>query len=306
MSDRRQFLSELLGGVAGLSFPYRAFGQTAAPPITATKLSDTLVVLSGDGGNVALVIGEDGLMMVDGGFPERAGDMQKAVALVDSHKVSLVFNTHWHFDHTGSNETLGRMGTKIMAHENVKKRVSVQMTVEALNRTFEPLKPEGRPTQEFPKGGKMTFGKEKIEYMHIPTAHTDSDSYVFFPGPNVLHTGDMWFSGVLPVIDYSSGGWVGGMAHAAEAMLKVGDAKTRVVPGHGPVGSKDDLKASHEVLVTLTQRLEKLHKEGKTVEDAVAANPTKEYADKWGHGTLKPDVWTKVAYTSIIRRSTKA
>src|SRR5271170_5207395 len=145
MRDRRHFLGDLVGSAAGLSLAYEMFGQTPTTPITATKLSDTLVVLSGDGGSVAVVIGDDGLMMVDGGFPERAGDMQKAVAQVDAHKVSLVFNTHWHFDHTGSNETLGRMGTKIMAHENVKKRLSVKMTVEALNRTFEPLKPEGQP-----------------------------------------------------------------------------------------------------------------------------------------------------------------
>jgi cyclase len=301
--DRREFLRVLICGVAGASFSFEAFGQTTTTPIKATKLSDTLAMLSGDGGNVGLVVTDGGLMMIDGGLPDRANDLIKAASEVDSHKISVIFNTHWHFDHIGCNETLGKMGAKIIAHENVKKRLSVKM--EALNRTFDPLKPEGLPTQEFSKGGKMTFGKEKIEYMHIPTSHTDGDSYVFFPGPNVLHTGDMMFNGFYPVIDYWTGGWVGGMANAAAVMLKVSDAKTRVIPGHGPMASKDDLKATHDMLATVTQRLEKLVKEGKTVDEAVAAAPTKDFDGKWGQGMFKPDAWTKIAYTSVMRHQQK-
>src|SRR5215475_8189829 len=113
-TNRRQFLSALVGGAAGFSVTYRAFAQNAPAPIKATKLSDTVALLAGDGGNV-------GVVMSDGGLPERANDLLKAASEVDSHKVSLLYNTHWHFDHTGSNETLGKMGVKIMAHENVKK-----------------------------------------------------------------------------------------------------------------------------------------------------------------------------------------
>src|SRR5271170_4846110 len=246
-TNRREFFSALAGGAAGLSFSYRALGQTPAP-IKAAKLSDTIAMLSGDGGNVAVIISPDGLMMVDGGLPDRAGDLLKAVSEVDSHKVRLMFNTHWHFDHIGCNETLGRDGAKIMAHENVKKRLSVKTTMESMNRSFDPLKPEGLPTQEFPKGGKMTFGKEKIEYTHVPLAHTDGDTYLFFPGSNILHTGDLLFNGNYPVIDYSTGGWVGGMAHACEVLGKVGDAQTRVIPGHGLLGTKEDLKVTGNML----------------------------------------------------------
>jgi cyclase len=306
-SNRREFLSALIGGAAGLSITYRAFGQNAPPPIKATKLSENLVVMMGDGGNVGVVISPEGLMMIDGGLPDRAADLAKAIhEQVDAHKVTTLFDTHWHFDHVGSNELLGRAGAKIIAHENVKKRLTVKITMEVNGRTFDPLKPEGLPAQEFSKGGKMTFGKEKIEYVHIPTAHTDGDTYLFFPGPNVLHTGDMLFNGMYPVIDYSTGGWVGGMAAAAQAMGKVGDAQTRIIPGHGPMGTKDDLKASHEMLATVTQRLEKMIKEGKTVEEAVAAAPTKDFDEKFGRGMYKPDVWTKIAYTSIVRHRANA
>src|SRR5262249_40068360 len=139
-------------------------------------------VMTGDGGNVGVVISPDGLMMVDGGVPDRSADLLKTISeQVDAHKVTLLFDTHWHFDHVGCNETLGRAGVKIIAHENVKKRLSVKTTMEANGRTFEPLKPEGLPTQEFSKSGKMTFGKEQIEYTHVPTAHTDGDTFLFFP-----------------------------------------------------------------------------------------------------------------------------
>ncbi|MBZ5601126.1 MAG: MBL fold metallo-hydrolase [Acidobacteriia bacterium] len=306
-SNRREFFSALIGGAAGLSLTYRAFGQNPPAPIKATKLSDSLAVMMGDGGNIGVVISPDGLMMIDGGYPERAADLAKAIGeQVDAHKVNLLFDTHWHFDHVGSNESLGRAGVKIMAQENVKKRLSVRTTMEANGRTFDPLKPEGLPTQEFAKGGKLTYGKEKIEYVHIPLAHTDGDTYLFFPGPNVLHTGDMLFNGMYPVIDYSTGGWVGGMAAAAEAMHKVGDAKTRIIPGHGPMGTKDDLKASHEMLAAVTQRLEKLIKEGKSVDEAVAAAPTKDFDEKFGRGIFKPDAWTKIAYASVVRHNQKS
>jgi glyoxylase-like metal-dependent hydrolase (beta-lactamase superfamily II) len=178
--------------------------------------------------------------------------------------------------------------------------------MESMNRTFDPLKPEGLPTQEFTKGGKMTYGKEKLEYTHVPLAHTDGDAFLFFPGPNILHTGDLLFNGFYPVIDYSTGGWVGGMAHAAEVMLKVGDAQTKIIPGHGPMGTKDDLKATHEMLATVSQRLEKLVKEGKSADEAVAAAPTKEFDAKFGNGFFKPDVWTKIAYTSVVRHNQKS
>ena len=137
-------------------------------------------------------------------------------------------------------------------------------------------------------------------------AHTDGDTYLFFPEPNILHTGDLLFNGNYPVIDYSTGGWVGGMAHAAEVMGKVGDAKTRIIPGHGVLASKEDLKATAEMLSTVTQRLEKMIKEGKSADEAVAAAPTKEFDDKYGHGSFKPDAWTRIAYTSVERHNQKA
>ena len=274
-------------------------------PIVPTKLSERIYVLIGNGGNVGLVMAEDGLMMIDSGLPNRGNDMASAVAAVSPLKVQRLLNTHFHFDHTGGNETFGRTGTKIMAHENVKKILSIQFKDDAFGMTFEPLKPEGLPVETFTGGGKLTFGKEKLEYTHFAEAHTDGDTYVFFPESNILHCGDLFWNGMYPVIDYSAKGWIGGMIAAADKMGKVGNEQTRVIPGHGVVGTKADLKAWRDMLETVNQRLEPMAKQGKTLDEVLAAAPTKDLDEKWGK--LRPaDGFLKQAYPSITRRSQKA
>jgi cyclase len=303
-STRRDFLRTLTTGAIGLSITYPAFGQ-GVPSVTATKLSPTLVLLSGNGGNVVLVVGRNGLMMVDGGLPENAAAMLKAVAGVDSHPVTTVFNTHWHFDHIGCNETLGKMGAKIIAHENTRKHLSETVTLEAFGRTFEPLQPQGRPVETFATSGKMTFEREAIEYVHVDPAHTDGDAFVHFTGPNVLHTGDLLFKDAYPVIDYSTGGWLGGMAAACDVMAKVCNAQTRVIPGHGTMATRADLMASRDMMRTVQERLMPMVKEGRTVDDVVKAAPTKDLDDKWGKGFMTPENFTRAAYTSLVRRQKK-
>jgi cyclase len=303
---RRDFLRALCGGAA-LSFSRRAFGQTAEP-IRVTRLTDRIALLAGDGGNVGLVVADDGLMMIDGGYANRALELQKAVAdanpnNANPHPVKLLFNTHWHGDHVGSNELLGKAGVKIMAHQNAKMWLSRQVKMEALNTTVEPLKPEGIPAQTFVDGGRMTFGKEKIEYKWIPNSHTDNDTYLFFPAANVLHTGDLFFSGAYPVIDYSTGGWIGGMATALDKLLKVGDARTRIIPGHGPLSSKDDMRASRDMLHTVFDSLETFSKKGASLDDVLKANPVANLESRWGQGFLNGERFLQMAYPSIAKHA---
>ncbi len=304
MPNRRDFLRALIAAPAGASF---LSSQTAAPaPIQASKLSERLALLTGDGGNVIVVISGDGLMMVDGGLPERSADLlQAASTQVDSHPFRMVFNTHWHFDHVGCNETLGKSGAKIIAHANSKKWLSRKVIIEALNRAIDPLKPEGLPTQTFTQGGTLTFGKEKIEYGVVPAAHTDGDAFLFFPAPNVLHTGDLLFNGTYPFIDYSTGGWIGGMASAAETLLQIGDAQTRIVPGHGPMATKDDLRASRDMLATIHERFEQFRRQGKTAEEAAADSPTRDFDARFSKGA-KPDQFIRIAYTGLLRHYSAA
>ncbi len=287
----------LIAAPAGASF----LAAQAPAPIHATKLSDRITLLAGDGGNIALILSADGIMMVDGGYSERAAELLKAAAEVDTHRVTLQFNTHWHLDHVGCNETLGAAGAKIMATENTKKWLGQRVVMEGINRTIEPLKPSGLPTSVFSSAGKMRFGEELIEYVPVPPAHTDGDAYLFFPAVNILHTGDLLFNGTYPLIDYSTGGWIGGSATAQDRLFKIGDAKTRIIPGHGPMATKDDLKASHEMMATVYERLGRFQKEGKPAKEVVAAAPTKEFDARFGKG-MKPDQFVEIAYTGLLRR----
>jgi cyclase len=300
---RRQLLHSLASGSAALLLRGSSSAQQPPAPIKATKLSDNISLVTGDGGNIAVVTSPDGLLMIDAGLPDRAADLVKSVAGISSLPVRTLFNTHWHVDHVGANVTLGKGGTRIVAHENVRTRLSVKTTMESMNRTFDPLDPPGLPMMTFTGAGKLYHGKETIQYAHIPLAHTDGDAYAFFPGVNILHTGDLLFNGFYPVIDYSTGGWVGGMAAAAGRMLTLCDAETRIIPGHGPLATTSDLRAARDMLETVTERLLLMSKQGKTVDEVVANDPTKDLNDRWGHGFFKPDAWTRIAYTSVLRHN---
>jgi cyclase len=299
--DRRNFLGSLISGAVGISIARRGFGQAAPTPIQATQLTDHIVLLSGDGGNVGLIAGEDGLLMIDGGYADRALELKKAVADRDAHPVKLLFNTHWHSDHVGSNELLGKAGVKIMAHQNARFWLGQKVKIEALNTTVEPLQPEGLPSKTFIDGGRMTFGKEKIEYKWFPNAHTDNDTWLFFPAANVLHAGDLFFNGAYPVIDYSTGGWIGGMAAALDKLLKVGDAQTKIIPGHGPLSSKADMQASRDMLHMVYDRLGTYSKKGASLDDVLKANPVTDLEPKWGQGFLNGERFLGMAYPSIAK-----
>ena len=262
-------------------------------------------MLSGDGGNVGVLLANDSVLMVDSGLAMRAADIVNAVATLSPRKIAILFNTHFHFDHVGANEMLGKTGTKIMAHENVKKLLSSRFTDEAFGRTFEPLQREGIPMETYTAGGQLNFGKEKVIYKHVGEAHTDGDTYIFFPNANVLQTGDLFWNGLYPVIDYSAKGWVGGMVAAADEMGKVGDANTRIIPGHGPLGTKADLKAFRDMLAVVQQRLEPMVRQGKTIEDVIAAAPTRDLDDKWG-GIRRTEGFLRQAYPSLVRRNQKS
>jgi cyclase len=291
-----------MAGTAALYFPYRSFAQQQAPAsIQATKLSDTVFMLSGNGGNIGVAIADDSVLMVDAGLAPRANDLLKAVAELSPRKVAVLFNTHFHFDHVGANEALGKTGTKIMAHENVKRILGSRFNDEAFGRTFEPLAAEGLPNQTYTTGSKLNFGKNTVVYTHIAEAHTDGDTYVFFPEANVLQTGDLFWNNMYPVIDYSAKGWIGGMIAAADEMGKVGDANTRIIPGHGTLATKADLKAFRDMLATVQERLEPMAKQGRTIDEVLAAAPTKDLEAKWG----KPrpaEGFLRQAYPSLVRR----
>jgi len=298
-SDRRDFLRAIIGGAAGVSIGCSAFAQAEPDPIKVTKITGTVFLISGDGGNVGLVVSDGGLLMIDGGYAARAGELQKVIASVASQPVRTLFNTHWHPDHVGSNEFLGRTGVKIIAHKNTRYWLSRQVRIEAFHSTFEPLKAEGLPVEVFTDGGKMNWGQEKVEYKWIPNSHTCTDAYVFLRSANVLHTGDLFFNGVYPAIDSTTGGWIGGMAAALDKLLKVGDEQTKIIPGHGPLATKADMKAARDAMHTIYGRLVLLSKKKASIDEVLKANPVSDMEARWGGGFLNGEQFLRIAYPSI-------
>jgi cyclase len=287
---RREFLSTF-------AIAFAARGAFALPsPITPTKLTDSLTLVTGAGGNIVVLNQPDGLLLINGGLPEMSAELMKFLS--DQFKgqpIKAVFNTDWHLDHTGSNETLKKAGAKIYAHENTKLWIGADFYSEWEKHAYKPRPKETLPTDTFYVSGKMTFGKEPIEYGYMPQAHTDGDIYVFFPAQNVLVAGDVVTSGQYPILDYVTGGWLGGLQNALRDLLKVGNADTRVIPGTGPVLTRADIQAEADMANTMRDRLVKLMRQGMGPSDMIAAEPAKDYDAKWG----TPELFIRNAYRGM-------
>jgi len=287
--NRRRFLGTLIGGAAGLK-AYSAFARQATASITTTKLADNFMLFSGAGGNVLALRGADGILMVDSGLPERSSALLEAVAQnLGPGPIRVLFNTHWHLEHTGGNDKIGRTGAKIIAQDNTKLWMSREILVEwQSNKVYPPRAKEALPNDTFfphESPRKMSFGNEQAQYGHMFQAHTDGDIYVFFPGPNILVAGDVLSVGQYPILDYSTHGWIGGMANASRDLLQIADAQTRIIPGAGPIQTRADLQAQADMLNTVRTRLAAMMKQGLGVKDMLASGPTQEFDAKWGDPT---------------------
>jgi glyoxylase-like metal-dependent hydrolase (beta-lactamase superfamily II) len=287
---------QIASSIAPAFWLVRGAAAQTPPALELQRLSDTLTLLTGDGGNIAILEGADGLLLIDSGLPANAEAMDKKARAVAPFPIQVLINTHYHFDHVGGNERLGREGGKIMAHENVLKRLSTPQKNAFLNREFAALAPEGRPTATFSTGGEIAHGSEKVRYEHVPPAHTDGDATIHFRNANVFHAGDLLFNGSYPFIDYAAGGSIEGIIAAADRIIETVDGKTRIIPGHGPMATREDVRAYRAVLSTANERVTALIKAGKTLEQAQAAEPTKEWDGKWGRGFVKGSEFVHMLY----------
>lgn len=298
-TDRRTFIKGLAAGTAaslmpfGLASPARA----SSAPLKVVPVDDTLRLITGAGGNVLVAETAEGLLLVDGGNVASSASLLQGLG--KSRPVRVLINTHWHPDQTGSNEALAKAGARIIAHENTKLWLGTEIDVKWQGKVYPPRPASALPTETIYTQGKLDFGSTKVEYGHLPQAHTDGDLYVFFPERNVLFTGDIINVGAYPILDWSTGGWSGGMANAARKLLDLADANTRVVPGLGPVQTKADLQAQYDMLNTVNARLIGMLKKGMSAADMIAARPTAEFDAKWGDPTLMirnayPGLWAHV------------
>ena len=300
--SRRAFLHWVLAGAAasiGTDIPAT---RAASPPpeLTALELAPRVWLLRGGGGNVLVKQAPEGVLLVDGGSPERSGEVLRLVReRTGDAPIKVLFNTHWHWDQTGSNRILGPKGSRIIAHENTRLWLGTRIDSKWEHRIYPPLPERARPNDTFYTQGALTFGGERIEYGYLPQAHTDGDIYVFLRDANVLAAGGVAARGAYPILDYSTNGWVGGMANATQTLLGLAATETRIVPGSGEVLTRADLEQEHAMLVTLKQRLSQLLAQGMSVDDMLAAAPTKDFDAHWGDPTL----FIANAWPGLVARS---
>ena len=260
--------------------------------IETQRLTDNVYMLIGQGGNIGVSAGDDGVFIIDDQFAPLTEKIVAAIRQITSEPVRFVFNTHWHGDHTGGNENLGEAGALIVAHDNVRERMSVEQVLERIGRpaATEPAAPDGAlPVVTF--GGDVSFhiNDDLLHAFHVEAAHTDGDAIVHFQRANVVHMGDTFFRDRFPFIDTATGGSIDGMIAAAGAALALMDAETQVIPGHGPLSSRNDLTAYRDALRTMRNSVAALKEEGLTLDEIQARRPIRRQAEAWDQDRAAED-----------------
>jgi glyoxylase-like metal-dependent hydrolase (beta-lactamase superfamily II) len=271
----------------------------AEATIKVQRVRRNIAVLEGSGGNIAVLSGPDGKLMVDGGFRVSRPKLADALVTLNADPIKHLINTHWHTDHTDGNEWLHAAGAFITAHENTRKHMAKATRVEGWSYTFPAAPAAALPSKVFATRHRMRVNDTEIEMKYYSPAHTDSDISVYFTEADVLHTGDTWWNGVYPFIDYSTGGNIDGTIRAAEANVKAVNAQTMVIPGHGPVGRIADLEEFRDMLISIRDNVSKLKKQGRSLQDTIAAKPTAAYDAKWGQFLITPAIFTGLVYQGI-------
>jgi len=291
-------------------------GLLAAPPcataqrdwskveIKTTRLTDNLYMIEGSGGNIGLSIGEDATFLVDDQYAPLTPRILEAIARLTQKPVRFVLNTHWHGDHTGGNENLGKSGAIIVAHENVRKRMASEQFSDFWKRNTPASPAASLPVVTF-SGGNVTFhlNGEELRAIHMPNAHTDGDTIVHYVKADVIHAGDILWMGLYPWIDVSAGGTVDGTIAACDRMLAMAGPGTRFIAGHGPLASAADLRAYRDMLSTVAERIRKRVAAGGTREQiGAAAEISAEYDDAWGKRFLTGKQFREMIADDLMRR----
>jgi cyclase len=277
---------------------FRAAGPTT--PIQVTKLRDTLFLLQGIGGNMVAQIGPDGKLLIDSSAATASSRLRDTLGKLDNHPLKLLINTHWHFDHTDGNAALhDDAGAFIIAQENTRQRLSTPQEVKFFHLQLPASPTSALPQQTFTEKQKLFFNNDELDLVHMPAAHTDSDIYIHFVNGNVIHAGDVFFNGFYPFIDGGTGGTIRGMIHGADTCLAIADDKTKIVPGHGPLGDKAALQTYRDMMAAVAERVAKLKASGQTLEQAIAAKPTANFDAAWGKGSLSPDAFVTLVYSTL-------
>jgi glyoxylase-like metal-dependent hydrolase (beta-lactamase superfamily II) len=281
---RRNLIPALALALLVVASPVAAQHDFDEVEVKTHEVADGIAMLEGAGGNIGVSAGEDGVILIDDQYAPLTEKIQAAVRKISDRPIRFVINTHWHFDHTGGNENLGKAGAVIFAHDNVRKRMSVDQFISVLE-TEVPASPAGAlPVVTFSDTVTFHLNGDTIHVVHVPPAHTDGDSFVHFREANVLHLGDLFFSGMYPFIDVSAGGSLDGMIAACDTALELTDGQTRIIPGHGPLSNRADLEAYRNMLAGVRDVVVPLVQAGKSLDEITEAAPLEPFNEKWGHG----------------------
>ena len=294
----------LLTATVLLYFPWHAIAQdTEEVTLITSQVADGLYMISGRGGNISISVGDNGVVMIDDNYAPLTPAVLKAVASVTDQPVRLILNTHYHADHTGGNDNFGKTGSVIVAHDNVRKRMSVELLRDWFGEvaTVEASPPGGLPIITFDNTVSFHLNGQEVFIFHVENAHTDGDSVVHYRNANVIHTGDIVFYGLYPYIDVMNGGSVKGTIAAVDKILKLVDDDTKVIPGHGPLTDTAGLREYRDVLATIVGRIEALMAEGKTEKEVLAAQPSAEFDAKWGQSFSPAEKWIPAVYRDLSR-----
>jgi len=279
-----------------------------AVPMETHDLADNVTMFDGPGGAVTVLNGPDGKFIVDSFVAPAWPRLKEALDNLGSAPVKYVIDTHWHFDHTDNNAPLHAAGATVIAHENTKKRMSEPHDLPVLYRGadgalaglhFDPSPAEALPQQIFATSYQLEANGETLALQHVPPAHTDSDIYVHFQEANVISMGDLFFNGMYPYIDPGTGGSIDGMIAAADKILSLADNHTKIVAGHGPLGSKADLTKSRDMLITSRDRVQRLKSAGKSALEAVAEQPFADLDSVWSNGIINSEQWVQIVYLTL-------
>jgi glyoxylase-like metal-dependent hydrolase (beta-lactamase superfamily II) len=272
----------------------------ATAQISVTSFRGNISVLQGSGGNIAVLPGGDGTLLVDGGITASKPRLIEALGTLKAAPVKHLINTHWHFDHTDGNEWLNEQGASIMAHPNTRKHLSsTQRVDDDWNFTFLPSPARALPTEIVHSDRQLHLNGTSIALKLYDPAHTDSDLSVRFVEPDILHTGDTWWNGIYPFIDYSTGGSIDGMIKAADRNISSTSDETIIIPGHGPVGNRKQLIESRNMLSAIRENVAKLKSSGRTLEETITARPTADFDAQWGQFVITPALFTRLVYEGV-------
>jgi cyclase len=274
-----------------------ARAQMGKIPIERTQLGSGLVMFSGPGGNVVVLHGSEGKIVVDSFVQPAWPALKSQIDDLPGGPIKTLIDTHWHFDHTDNNDNFHKAGAAIVAHENTKKRMSESHDL--LGMHFEPSPSSALPTETISTRQLVRANGEEIALFYVPPAHTDGDIAVQFRGANVLHLGDVFFNGIYPFIDAGTGGNITGMINGAERAMRLVNIKTKVVPGHGPLGDRSALERYRVMLATIRDNVAKLKSAGKTLAETQAAKPTADFDETWGKGRLTGNDFVALVYNTL-------